>query len=62
MPLVLNTASNAIIQVVSVLPAAGPQYSGIMFILKAAGQPNRLYICTQNSLGNFEWVNVATTD
>lgn len=62
MPLVLNTASNAIIQVVTALPTAGPQYLGIMFILQTAGQPNRLFVCTQNSVGTFEWVNVATSD
>ncbi len=62
MPLVLNTASNAIIQVVNVLPVAGPQYSGIMFILQTIGQPNRLFVCTANSVGAFEWVNVATSD
>jgi len=61
MPLVLNTASNSIIQVVTNLPVAGVQYSGQSLILQSPGIPNRLFLCTQNSAGVWQWVNVATT-
>lgn len=61
MPLYLSLASTGVIRVVGVLPAAGPQYSGQQLIVQVAGSPNRLFICTQNQAGVWQWINVATT-
>jgi hypothetical protein len=46
---------------VSSLPQAGPQYAGLQFVVYNPPNPTRVYVCVQDSSGNWEWLDIGTT-
>lgn len=61
MPLHLKTIGS--IPIYTALPTPGPEWAGQFIIVNppAAGQPTRVYVCVQDSNGNWIWDDVGTT-
>lgn len=52
------TAPAGAATVVSALPTAGVGYRGLLYILEATGQPDKVYMCVRFSGGSYDWVEI----